>query len=77
MLTAFDQKASTREQASSTSDERISLDKAYEVRHWCHVLDMNHSELVRAVSLVGPSLSALRTYRAKAGPGVRRSPTSP
>ena len=77
MLTAFDQKTSTQDDATPAGDDKISLDKAYEVRHWCHVLDMNHSELVRAVSLVGPSLRALRAYRAKASPAVRRSPLYP
>jgi len=65
----------------SFSPEEISLEKAYEVRHWMHELRCTEFELYEAVRSVGKGLGAVRTFRAtcqisgEAGPmdDLRRS----
>ena len=50
---------------------RISLDKAYEVRHWMSVLRLNEPELYAAVQKVGKELEALKRHRQTIKPHLR------
>ena len=49
----------------------ISLEKAYEVRHWMSVLRLNEPELYAAVQKVGKELEALKRHRATVNPHPR------
>ena len=53
-----------------TTSQNISLDKAYEVRHWSRMLDLNQADLYTAVRHVGKNLAALRAYRASISWGL-------
>jgi hypothetical protein len=57
------------------NDQLISLEKAYEVRHWSRELDWNEAELYTAVRNVGKGLTALRAHRRTTGPSVRAPET--
>jgi hypothetical protein len=46
--------------------ENISLEKAYEVRHWGRVLNLNENDLFAAVRSVGKGLVALQAFSALA-----------
>jgi hypothetical protein len=49
----------------------ISLEKAYEVRHWMSVLHLNEPELYAAVQKVGKELEALKRHRQTVHPQMR------
>ena len=49
----------------------ISLEKAYEVRHWMSVLHLNEPELYAAVQKVGKELEALKRHRQTVNPHLR------
>jgi hypothetical protein len=55
------------------TDQLISLEKAYEVRHWTRELDWNEADLYTAVRSVGKGLKALKAHRQTTGPSA--SPT--
>jgi len=57
------------------NDQLISLEKAYEVRHWSRELDWNEAELYTAVRDVGKGLKALRAHRSTTGPSLRPADT--
>lgn len=57
------------------TDQLISLEKAYEVRHWSRELDWNEAELYTAVRYVGKGLKALRAHRQTTGPSVGQPET--
>ena len=50
--------------------EQISLDKAYEVRHWMRTLRWSQEDLYSAVRLVGRGVGDLRALRASMLPGA-------
>ena len=47
----------------SFNPEKISLDKAYEVRHWMRELHCTEGELFQAVREAGTGLAEVRAYR--------------
>ena len=55
----------------TTQSTQISLEKAYEVRHWMSVLRLNELELYVAVQQVGKGLEALKQHRDTLQPQVR------
>lgn len=55
----------------NSEPQSISLEKAYEVRHWSRVLGWSETELYHAVLKVGKGLTELREYRRTSPPSFR------